>query len=265
MFDKKFPTRSLAVLLLSVGAALTVTWAGPPSAKAGPAAPSTEQIAQLQSGVRNLLDQLQEIDELHDEAQRRLLIARHWLAVQAYMRNIRDLRPPEATSYASPLLFGSAAECRLPATVTTDGYVSRMRDTLWVAREHLADAYSAKDPAQRLRIFDDLSRSAYQSMQLVRVFGWMNGSAVPITLEHAPVPESASEPAYLVRRYCGQCHAPPPTALHSANEWSTVTSKMSDHIRVANSMNPLEIERPDPKELNLIVTYLEAHGCETKD
>lgn len=265
MFDRKFLARSLAVLFLLAGVTLTRTWAGPPSAKAGPAAPSSEQIAQLQSGVRNLLDQLQEIDELHDEGQRRLLIARHWQAVQTYMRSIRDLRPAEAASYTGPMLFGSAAECRLPATVTADGYVSRMRDILWLTREHLADAYSAKDPAQRLRIFDDLSRSAYQSMQLVRVFGWMNGSAVPIALEHAPVPESASEPAYLVRRYCGQCHAPPPTALHSANEWSTVTSKMSDHIRVANSMNAQEIERPDPKELSLIVTYLEAHGCETKD
>jgi len=259
-----FP-KSFAILFLVVGAVLVKSWADPLPAKPGPQTPSSEQIVQIQAELRNLLDQLEEIDELHDQAQRQPLIARHWQAVQAYMHEIQDLLPPAARAHADLLAFGSAAECRLSPAINADGYVSRMRDVLWAMRERLADAYSTKDPARRLQTLDDLSRSAYQAMQLIRSFGWMNGSAAPVALEHEPITDSASEPAYLVRRYCGQCHAPPQATLHSANEWSTVASKMSDHMRIANSTNPEEVAWPDAKALTMIVTYLEANGCETTD
>lgn len=264
MDNSSFP-KTFAILLLLIGAALANSWAGPLPAKPDSPWPSSEQIGHVQAELRSLLDQLEEIDKLHGQAQRQQLIARHWQAVQAYMHEFQDLLPPTTKAHIDMLALGSAADCQLSPTINTNAYESRMRDILWAMRDGLADAYSTKDPAHRLQTLYDLSHSAYQSMQIIRSFEWMNGNAIPVALAQEPITDSASEPAYLVRHFCGQCHAPPLATLHSANEWSTVASTMGDHMRIANSKNPKEIVWPDAKELPIIVTYLEANGCKTTD
>ncbi|MDE0852840.1 MAG: hypothetical protein OSA97_00275 [Nevskia sp.] len=258
MFHKPSFPMSFALLLLVAAVVLARAWAAP---EAPHRAPSQEQITHLLKEVRQLADQLDEIGELHDAAQRRPLIARHWQAVQTYLREVQAYLPTAPDGHIQPLSFGSAAVCSLPATIDADAYQSRMRDVLWAMRERLADAYASQDPVERLHLLQEHARGAYRGVQLVRGFGWNQGSATPVARASQVVPDSASEPAYLVRRYCSQCHAPPPPELHSANEWSTVASKMTEHMRVADASSPGEVEQPTAQELAVIVSYLEANGC----
>jgi hypothetical protein len=49
---------------------------------------------------------------------------------------------------------------------------------------------------------------------------WMRKGA------EANLPETVSRRARLVVAYCGQCHSPPPPALHSGDEWRWMIVRM---------------------------------------
>lgn len=223
---------------------------------------SRQQVAELQNRLRPLIGQLDEIGEMHAAAERRPLIARHWQAVQAWLRQEQSMLPAPSRGELLPALFGSAGACGLPRGIEADAYVSRMRDVLWTMRERLADAYAAQTGEVRTRLLLQQVRGSYQGLALVRGFGWTGGGATPAPPATEPVADSASEPAYLVRHYCGQCHAAPPAELHSANEWSTVAARMVEHLRLANASNPQAVEQPPARDLSVVVTYLEANACE---
>lgn len=250
----------IALAVLPTAFAATAT-GKPEQAYAAAQVFSNHQVEALQAQLRDLLAQLDEIEELHADRERRSLMNRHWQAVQDYLRQLRQLQPMAVADAGSFGTYGSAA-CRLAVSMDTDRYVSQMRDLLWDMREKLADIHQSGDSVQRAQALRALSRRTYQVLQNIRGFGWMYGSAAPIREDNPSMPDSASEPAYLVRHYCGQCHAPPPPDLHSANEWSTVASKMERHMGIAVADDPQQIERPKPHELTLIVTYLEDYGCE---
>lgn len=65
----------------------------------------------------------------------------------------------------------------------------------------------------------------------------------------ANLPEVHSRRARVVIAYCGQCHAPPPPELHSADEWRWLIVRMdmrawssrSPSVRVASNDELLEI------------------------
>jgi len=257
----KLMALSLCILAFAVHPQRTL---GGPRQAEGEAA-AAQQIEPLQSRVRELIAQLDEIEELHEEPTRGKLVRRHWQAVQDYLRAVRELLPPAPPgSLQSIALNGSAAGCRLATTMDAGAYVTRMRDLLWKMREQLVPIRQAHDPAQRLSLLSRHVVDTYHGLQLVRGYGWMNGAAAPVEVKDQPVPDSASTPAYLVRYYCGQCHAPPPPELHSANEWSGVAAKMVAHMGVAEVGNPQELLVPRQREMAILLSYLEANGCETE-
>jgi hypothetical protein len=248
----------LSILLMSAG--LLSVGAAP---KNDPA-PNDAQVATLQGQVRDLLGQLDELGELHDSSERSALMRRHWQGLQDYLRQAQELMPAADASLMRAA-HGSAAGCALAGTMSTDRYVSQMRDLLWNMREQLADMYQMKVPAQRERLMREHLQATYRGMQGIRGYGWMYGTAAPSVEQPQAVPDSASTAAYLVRQYCGQCHAPPPPALHSANEWALVASKMAGHMNIAEADNPQEVRRPSTQEATIIITYLEANGCEVSN
>jgi hypothetical protein len=244
----------LLALVLSGAAAPVETQAS------APAVVANAQIDSAQAQLRELLAQLDEVEELHDPRDSRSLMNRHWQAVQDYLRRLQGLVPAAAEGRRALGPYGSAGSCKLAASMDPDRYIPAMRDVLWDLRENLANIHQ-QNPAERSRSLDALTRRIYQRLRVIRGIGWMYGSVAPVAPNPA-VADSASEEAYLVRRYCGQCHAPPPPELHSANEWHAVASKMQGHMSVAGSDDPQLIVRPTQRETALILSYLEANGCE---
>jgi len=67
----------------------------------------------------------------------------------------------------------------------------------------------------------------------------------------ANLPETVSRRARLVVAYCGQCHSPPPPALHSGDEWRWMIVRMDmrawssqeSSIRIASNAELREIAR----------------------
>ena len=251
-------------LLLGIAAASSTAYAAgrTPAAEASSTAPSAERISRLQGELRQLLDQLDEIDELHAASEQPQLVAGHWQAFQSFAAHLRAALPASQQSAASPPI--SSAQCRLPDSVGAAAYAPRMRDLLWEIRGRLADAYAMSDPVRRAAALQALSRDTDRGAQQIRGYGWMLGSATPVPLQQ-PVPQSASTPAYLVSRYCGACHAPPSPALHTLGEWAGVAEKMMAHVQLADSAYSRQVEQPDAHELELIQAYLEANGCEPQD
>lgn len=250
----------IALTLLVMGYALATQHAHAASA---PLQPANGQVEALQSRVRGLLGQLDEIDELHRDAARGELVQRHWQAMQDFAREVQALLPPAAPgAHASLGPYGSAMGCRLARDMQPDAYLAQVRDLLWSVREKLVSLHESTDPAQRQRLLREVAQSTARGLQLVRGRGWTYESAAPMAAGNPPVPESASQPAYLVRLYCGQCHAPPPPELHSAGEWSAVTAKMQAHMNIADAGNPDEIRRPEAREMDVVLRYLEANACD---
>lgn len=73
----------------------------------------------------------------------------------------------------------------------------------------------------------------------------------------ANLPEVVSRRAHLVVTYCGQCHAPPPPALHSSDEWRWMIVRM-DMRTWASDRSSLRIA--DNDELEDIARYYDAYS-----
>jgi hypothetical protein len=115
-------------------------------------------------------------------------------------------------------------------------------------------AAASRDRALLLERYE----ATYRRMQIARGLGWMWS---PASAEALPDADSAG--AVLLRRYCTQCHAAPPAALHDARGWSAVINRMRVHAIDAERGSTPDFEIPEPTELQVIERYLRAHGAAT--
>ena len=83
--------------------------------------------------------------------------------------------------------------------------------------------------------------------------GGMMGQ-VPPANSNQTLPEPQSQGAQLLQRYCGQCHAPPAPAAHTAREWPQVVERMKQHIVTQGKA------MPDREQLREIADYLRKHA-----
>jgi hypothetical protein len=115
-------------------------------------------------------------------------------------------------------------------------------------------AATALDRAALLERYE----STYRRMQTARGLGWMWSPASAEAL-----PDAQSPGAMLLRRYCTQCHAAPPAALHDARGWSAVIGRMRIHAVDAERGSTPDFEIPEAADLAAIEAYLRAHGAAT--
>lgn len=66
--------------------------------------------------------------------------------------------------------------------------------------------------------------------------------------------ESQSEEARIFRKYCGQCHVPPPPSAHTSREWSTVVARMRQHMVTQGKAVP------ESDEMGEILDYLQRNA-----
>jgi len=84
--------------------------------------------------------------------------------------------------------------------------------------------------------------------------GMMGGGMMrqmPIGNHSQPGPEQGAQ---LFQRYCGQCHAPPATTAHTAQEWLEVVARMQQHMENQGKAVP------DNDQLGEIIDYLQRHA-----
>jgi mono/diheme cytochrome c family protein len=104
---------------------------------------------------------------------------------------------------------------------------------------------------------------------------------VPTGIEASQLPDSQSEGAQLVARYCSQCHGIPSPASHAAEDWPATLRRMLMHMervshmpgmggmmrgrmgtRGMGGMGMMHAEAPAPAEQQAILAYLESHGLQ---
>jgi len=68
------------------------------------------------------------------------------------------------------------------------------------------------------------------------------------------LPEPQSEATQSFRHYCGQCHAPPDPAVHTARDWPKVVARMRQQMVTQGKAVP------DREQLKEITAYLQRNA-----
>ncbi len=80
--------------------------------------------------------------------------------------------------------------------------------------------------------------------------------------EDLPAPDSTG--AKLLVRFCGQCHNLPTPAMHTAEQWSTITARMFYRMSMMSGMmGMMNVESPSYEEQQIIVAYLKARALKS--
>jgi len=85
------------------------------------------------------------------------------------------------------------------------------------------------------------------------------GKGKPKVGDITELPESNSQGAKLVNRYCTQCHALPNPKLHSTEGWSVTLERMNARMQWMNQ-NGNDILAPSKNELETLTAYMRKHS-----
>jgi cytochrome c5 len=90
----------------------------------------------------------------------------------------------------------------------------------------------------------------------------MMGDVLPPGIDPALLPESQSQGALLLARYCSQCHNLPGPGTHTAEEWPAVVERMNQRMQMMSGpdMMGMMVESPDESELQAILRYLQEYA-----
>ena len=89
---------------------------------------------------------------------------------------------------------------------------------------------------------------------------------LPPAFPAARIPEPAAEGAQLLVRYCVQCHHLPNPAMHDADKWPKVVSRMVIRMRGEGNLGAVMremmvgIAAPTPAQAASLVAYLKRHA-----
>ncbi len=91
---------------------------------------------------------------------------------------------------------------------------------------------------------------------------------MPDMLPLGTTPEDLSSPdslgAKLLVRYCTQCHDLPSPAMHTAEQWLAVTSRMFSRMSMMSGMmGMMNVELPSSEEQQTIVSYLKTNAMKS--
>lgn len=88
---------------------------------------------------------------------------------------------------------------------------------------------------------------------------------LPPGLSIESLPDSTSQGAGLLDRYCTQCHNLPGPDRHTATEWREVTSKMFMLMDISHRFGGLmgRVEVLSPDDQSVLLHYLQRHAAHT--
>jgi cytochrome c2 len=90
----------------------------------------------------------------------------------------------------------------------------------------------------------------------------MMGDVLPPGIDPALLPESQSQGALLLARYCSQCHNLPGPGTHTAEEWPAVVERMNRRMQMMSGpdMMGMMVDSPNESELQAILRYLQEYA-----
>jgi hypothetical protein len=231
--------------------------------------PSNDEIRELQARLDTLQQEIDQLAAAQSPEQRQTLMQRSWRSMQEYMgwmhsrwgmggpwmmgRGGGMMQGPGATS--CPMLGGSSANWPVPEGVSPEQYGREMSEHMKQMHEQMAQIAQTADPKQRERLLQEHWQTMYRQMETMRGRGWMwGGPMMSREPPHLPEPDSAG--AKLVSEYCTHCHAAPPPALHTSQEWASVLARMDAHMVDAGA----GVRLPEAGQLQTILAYMQKHA-----
>lgn len=276
-----FAIRAVCILVLQVVAAV-----------AAPAATSDQETIQLlQKQVDDLTSELARLKGATDATARQQATQQHWSMMQEHMRTMRMMPGMGAKGCSDWMMMdpnlmgrgmmgsgamgpGGSTGCGwtghgmmgpgmgqgmgwwgMPSSMTPDVYQRQMQDHMQRMHKEMAAISAEKDPAKRQALIREHYQGMYRDMQTMRGMGWMWAPNAAASL-----PEAKSQGAQLVAKYCSQCHAAPSPSIHTKEEWSQVTSRMSGHIDQQANSAWANVQVPSASDLDTIGQYLGKHA-----
>jgi len=259
-------------------AALLVT----PAEAATPTGP--QQVQQLQGKMDALDRQLTQLKATSDPAAQQQHMQRHWSMMQDYMRAVRKMPgmyAPTCTDWVmmdSSLMGGEKtwsniwgpdlSGCKwighgtprdtmwgMPGGMSLTMYQSQMQPLMQRMNSQIAAISKEPDTKKREALMRQHYATTYRDMQSLRGMGWMWAPS-----DAASLPEKDSRGAQLVASVCSQCHSPPSPSLHTATEWTEVTSRMRASLQHTEAAGG-GVKVPGAAELDAITQYLSKHAA----
>ncbi len=237
--------------------------------QAAPQATSDQAtIQQLQKQVDDLNNELSRLKSATDPAAQNQAMQQHWTMMQDYMRSgmmgsgmmgPRMMMGPGMMGSGWWMMghgmgMGPGMGWAVPPGMTPNAYQQQMSKHMQTMRSQMAAIAAETDPAKREKLIREHYDTMYRDMQTMRGMGWMWAPNAAASL-----PDAGSQGAKLESQYCSQCHAPPSPSLHTAKEWSDVTTRMRAHIGDAQATGST-VKIPSAAELDSITAYLGKHG-----
>ena len=245
-----------------------------------PPSPDPAQIQELQKKIDALTKELANVTSGTNAQAQQKAMQSHWSMMQNYMQTMRSwpgMGPTSCSDWTmmDPSMMGGGmmggctdgagwrhgmgmmgpgmSGWALP-NETPAQYRKRMQTLQQEMHKQMAAIAAESDPAKRDALVRLHYESMYRNMQTMRGMGWMwdRNSA-------SALPDAGSQGATLEAKYCSQCHAAPPPNVHTAKEWTDVTTRMREHIS-DQSKSVGNVMVPSAGELTTIVDYLDKNA-----
>jgi hypothetical protein len=179
---------------------------------------------------------------------------------------------------------GYAADPNPPhAEEECEDHLSRMQHQMKKMHGEMEEIRGTRNPEERRKLLDGhwkTMQGAMETMENVSarcrdhgpgmgrhrmhrgmMEGMMMGGRMPPASDPGQLPESESDGARLVSRYCTQCHELPLPALHTAEGWTPVAQRMHRRMQWMSENGSLPIRVPTDLELQSIIGYLQEHAA----
>jgi len=227
------------------------------------------KVQELQKQIDALTRELAKVQSATDrEAQQQAMLS-HWSMMQNYLQSMRQwpgMNPTSGSDWVmmSPEMMGGGMMGWYHGAGRGDGwalpnetpaqYRKHMQALQRQMRDQTAAIAAEADPTKRDALIRQHYYTLYRKLQTMRGLGWMwdRGAA-------SALPDASSPGAKLTATYCSQCHAAPPPAVHTANEWADVTGRMQQHIGDKSTSNG-GVMVPGSSEMASIIDYLDTHA-----
>ncbi len=106
-----------------------------------------------------------------------------------------------------------------------------------------------------------MGRGMMNRQQMKEMMKRMMPGMLPPGIKPENLPDPASRGAQLLNYYCTQCHGLPSPAMHAADEWPAIASRMFSRMSMMSGM--MGVENPTQVEREEILAYLKAHSMKS--
>ncbi len=122
---------------------------------------------------------------------------------------------------------------------------------------------SYREPRRMFQMPGMMGGGMMNRAQMEDMMQRMMHGVLPPGIKAENLPDPGSNGAKLLVRYCSQCHNLPSPAMHTAEEWPSVTGRMFARMSMMSGMGMMGIEKPSSGEQQSILAYLKTYSMKS--